>query len=669
MARALVTRLCCALGAFAGVVLAGSLGSASPQATDSAARGEASLSAVEASGATPQGEASQDTPLSNVQKDALVAPAAPDAAFVRVRGSSLWLGDAPFRFVGANASVMHGPREREYYEAVLDAIAEDGLKVIRIWALGEVPAPGLPHHPLYAFRIGRDGWVEASFDHLDRVLAAARERGLRAIVVLANRWKDYGGIATYLTWAGQPVERNEAGEPSAKSLGAFYRCEACQAMYREHVERIVGRVNRVTQVAYRDDPTIMAWELINEASAVSARDEDAMLRWVAESARFVRSLDPNHLISAGHIGYRTARERQVWRKVQALPEVDFADAHTYPRGDARITDTARLSRWIEDPLALAWVDLEKPFVFGEFGFNRGKSPAQDVERRRWVGAFLDHAAQRGAAGALVWIYEPPGNPLRTHTISADPTHVPSLRVRRLLRAKASNLFARDATPPLARWKRSPTLQRFDYLQTERDTQRPHRGFVQEQGEQVLDIDPVAFALSRFERTGVHSGHALDTVWGMGEGFVEYRFMAPQGLPEALAIEARISSELPGQGDGNDPRDGSDVEISVDGQSLGIVRAIPDDGLGQRVRVELTDARTLRRIFGTRRVHTLRFAALPSAYAGGLCIYGKPTSNGPGAQEAVPGPHSVRITLRGALGAPARVAQAERTPSAQDASLP
>jgi hypothetical protein len=158
------------------------------------------------------------------------------------------------------------------------------------------------------------------------------------------------------------------------------------------------------------------------------------------------------------------------------------------------------------------------------------------------------------------------------------------------------------------------------------------------------MDATDFALASFERSGVYRQHALDTVWGAGEGRVEYRFVAPRAVPRSLRVEARMSSELPGAGDGLDPRDGSDVEISLDGALLGIVRAMPDDGLGELVRVELRDTRALRKIFASARRHTLSFRALPSDYAGGLCLYGKPTGVVPLAPAAQRELSSVRVTL-------------------------
>src|SRR5690606_10936661 len=128
-------------------------------------------------------------------------------------------------------------------------------------------------------------------------------------------------------------------------LARFFDCARCDELFRAHVRRVVGRVSSTTGIAYRDDPTILAWELMNEASA-PARASAALVRWTREHARFVRSLDPNHLVSAGHIGYERASERETWLAIQRLPEIDYADAHAYPAAYDRVRDRRELARWI-----------------------------------------------------------------------------------------------------------------------------------------------------------------------------------------------------------------------------------------------------------------------------------------------------------------------------------
>jgi hypothetical protein len=44
----------------------------------------------------------------------------------------------------------------------------------------------------------------------------------------------------------------------------FFTDPSCRAMYRAHVAALAGRRSSVTGQLYRDDPTIMAWDLINE---------------------------------------------------------------------------------------------------------------------------------------------------------------------------------------------------------------------------------------------------------------------------------------------------------------------------------------------------------------------------------------------------------------------
>lgn len=38
----------------------------------------------------------------------------------------------------------------------------------------------------------------------------------------------------------------------------------CRSAFKTYVKKIVNRRNSITGVLYRDDPTIMAWDLANE---------------------------------------------------------------------------------------------------------------------------------------------------------------------------------------------------------------------------------------------------------------------------------------------------------------------------------------------------------------------------------------------------------------------
>lgn len=47
----------------------------------------------------------------------------------------------------------------------------------------------------------------------------------------------------------------------------FYTSETIVGWYLNNVQRIVTRVNAFTGIAYKDDPAIFAWDLINEPHA------------------------------------------------------------------------------------------------------------------------------------------------------------------------------------------------------------------------------------------------------------------------------------------------------------------------------------------------------------------------------------------------------------------
>src|SRR5688572_32789310 len=57
--------------------------------------------------------------------------------FVRQRGGRFFIGNKPFRFVGANVALMYRDEDRERMPETLRRASELGIKVVRVWAFGE----------------------------------------------------------------------------------------------------------------------------------------------------------------------------------------------------------------------------------------------------------------------------------------------------------------------------------------------------------------------------------------------------------------------------------------------------------------------------------------------------------------------------------------------------
>ncbi|MCK5798218.1 MAG: cellulase family glycosylhydrolase, partial [Deltaproteobacteria bacterium] len=339
------------------------------------------------------------------------------------------LDGKPFYFVGANLNVMHGPVARRRAAVTIAAAARDGLRVGRVWAFGEGPKGASAwdcEHIL--FRVGPRAWQEAAFVQLDRVLVAARRHGLKLILTLSNRWRDYGGIPMYLRWAGQQ-DRQAYGYSDR-----FFTSPRMQRWFLAHLRRVVGRINTLSGVAYRDDPTIMAWELQNE---MAGTPEAALARraWVVRMTRAIRRLDPRHLVVPGTLGYFLRHQRRAWIRMCKLPEVAYCDQHIYPEEHPQARGLSRLRGFIDDRVQLAHFVVGKPMVFGEFGFaDRGVARI----RARWHGRFLRHLFRDAGDGALVWIYQPALAWRRRYGVLVDRR--PYGVLRRVLASRARTLL-------------------------------------------------------------------------------------------------------------------------------------------------------------------------------------------------------------------------------------
>jgi len=345
--------------------------------------------------------------------------------FVRRDGMRLLLEGKPYRFVGANiwygaylgADAPYGDHARLGRE--LDRLKALGVSNLRILASAEEGPLKSSIKP--GFRT-KDGWNEALLQGLDYCLAEVAKRGMKAVLYLSNFWEWSGGMGTYLWYAtGRYMDMADPAHPWPEfpdHNAAFYRSQAAVAMFHDHVRQLVGRTNRVTRIAYRDDPTIMAWQLCNEPRAgvtesVMAETLPAYHEWISTSVGLIRSLDSNHLVSLGHEGTIATNDRED-RVAEAHAQIDYVTAHVWPLNWGWVngkdlpgswdSGSAKVAAYLQTHERIAST-LNKPLIFEEFGFPRDGErydPSADTTfRQRYYGMIYSAVESSMAHGGPV----------------------------------------------------------------------------------------------------------------------------------------------------------------------------------------------------------------------------------------------------------------------------
>ena len=359
--------------------------------------------------------------------------------FVRVAGTRFTRGGRTWRFAGSNmwyaaylgAEAPIGDRDRDRLRRELDRLAGLGVTNLRILASSE-------HSPLKnsirpAFH-GKDGAAnETLLRGLDFALAEMARRDMTGVLYLNNFWEWSGGMATYLYWTngGRYLDMNDPAHPWPQFpdfTSGFYESPEAIALSHAWLRRVVGRVNTVTGRPYRDDPAIMAWQLANEprpggSDAVAARRMPAFRAWVEATARLIRSLDPNHLVSTGSEGLKGCVEgAQCVLDEHSIPGIDYLTTHIWPLNWSWVDSAdlagswaggeAKVREYIGQHVDLAG-RLGKPLVFEEFGFPRDGGSfdpaAPTTYKDRFYSliyqAVLDNAARGGPlAGSNFWAW-------------------------------------------------------------------------------------------------------------------------------------------------------------------------------------------------------------------------------------------------------------------------
>ena len=291
--------------------------------------------------------------------------------FVTRHGAMLLRNGKPFRFVGVNCY-----RLLEYAddpEPVFAPLAAHGVKVVRFWAF----------QPMCSA-------VTGDFSRIEKLVAGAKRHDILLLPVLENHWSD-----CTLSMSLKPKEWYAAG----------WRTNAFGAVSLPY-----GEFLRAIGAWFRDEPQILAWQLINEPEIEPDTDENfALLRQFArDAARELKHADPHHLVSLGLLGLgQPATARDKFSALHRLGDIDLVSAHDH----GYIYDPMPGRDW-RDPGNSFYGDLRdaatlgKPFLASESGIPLPWVQGDRSRRAELFRAKLRAFFAAGGAGYLVWNFEP-----------------------------------------------------------------------------------------------------------------------------------------------------------------------------------------------------------------------------------------------------------------------
>jgi hypothetical protein len=298
----------------------------------------------------------------------LPARAQVERNFVRAQGDRLTINGQPVRFKGSNFypqgyswAYMWLYWDAERTRQGLRQAAELGNNAVRIM---------IPYGSIHGWTLPGGGRVDPDFmNMLRQFLQAADEYNIRSIVTLF----DFEDLAV----PGSQPER----------------------WHREYAADIVN--------TFKDDDRILAWDLHNEPDNYNLwrTNTDTALAWLAGMRDYIRSLDPNHLITIG-VGRRDSYYYKSPAGHSIIGLSDFISHHSY-NADALGEEIYELQEM---------TGRAKPIVLEETGWPTGPIYASDftpeiqAEKYRKT---LKLATDFNISGVFQWaLYdkEPTGNP-------------------------------------------------------------------------------------------------------------------------------------------------------------------------------------------------------------------------------------------------------------------
>ena len=350
--------------------------------------------------------------------------------FVTAKDGRLYIEGKPYYFIGTNywyGSLLGLEKDKkrgvERLRRELDFLKANGIRNLRLMggAEGSGPLNGVPRVGP-PFQVGQGWFDEDALNGLDLLLDEMAKRDMRAVIVVSNNWEWSGGFQQYLIWnkvmSDEWLTKKPTWDELRDLVAKFYTCAPCKYSYARQAARLVRHINTINGKEYRNDPTIMAWQIANEPRPMRPHAIEAYKQWIGETALQFRRIAPNQLLSIGHEGWVGSEGMEVYEQIHADRNVDYLTIHIWPKNWAWFASgkmaeeyakfRGETVKYINDHAAIA-EKLNKPLVIEEFGLPRdGQSlhPSSATKiRDRYFSEVLSFVrTSPNIAGANFWAF-------------------------------------------------------------------------------------------------------------------------------------------------------------------------------------------------------------------------------------------------------------------------
>ena len=354
--------------------------------------------------------------------------------FIKVENGKFIRNEKPYKYIGTNFwyGMNLGAYDKERLIRELDRLKELGIDNLRLMAASEGDANGEWRlQPCLQTAPGE--FNEELLEGLDFLLAEMKKRDMLGIMCLNNFWPWSGGMSQYVSWANNneeipfpPPAKDGDWRKYQEYTAQFYANQKALDYFNRVIKLVVNRVNTVNGMAYKEDPTIMAWQLANEPEGIN--QSEAYRKWIHETAKFIKSLDENHLVSIGSEGNTPFPQTgNDFKKDHLSQYIDYCTFHLWIQNwglydplNPEITykeAIKKADKYINEHFEIA-NDLNKPVVLEEFGISRDFNSYEIAAKTTYRDAYYQYIFEKvltlsksgNMAGANFWAWGGEGRP-------------------------------------------------------------------------------------------------------------------------------------------------------------------------------------------------------------------------------------------------------------------